>query len=329
MGLITKNVYIKVNGHNLLHYKNKGYNCNKNDIILVDVHDLTNGCSSLITYSCDYCGKEVTTEFFNKIKTIHNNEKFCCKDGHCQCLKREELFQEKYGVKNPMQLSFNVNKAKNTCIERYGVDNPYKNKNIQEKAKNTNLERYGVENPLSNKDIQEKVKNTNLQKYGVEYPTKNPEVRNKIKETLIKKYNVTNPFLIDFVQEKLKSTGRDGSKIQKYICETYEGVLSKNIGVYIADIVIDDNIICEVDGGGHTLKIKFGKETDYEFYNKEYGREKYLISMGYKIFRIITDKDFLPSKDFLYKIQKIAYIYFNIGYNVFRYYIDKNSFTYY
>ena len=62
------------------------------------------------------------------------------------------------------------------------------------------------------------------------------------------------------VKEKLEQTGISGSKIQNYICEVYNGVSSVKVGCYLVDMIIDNNIVCEVDGGGHTLKIKFKKE---------------------------------------------------------------------
>ena len=329
MGLLTNTVSVIVNGHNIEHYRNKGYKCNKKDTITVNVEDLTSGSSAIIKLKCDYCGKEYEVKFFEKSKVILNKEKICCNSYHCQYIKRSESIKEKYGADNPMKIDCVKEKAKNTCLERYGEDNPGKVSKFKEKARKTNIERYGVDNPLKNDDVKRKVRKTCLDLYGAEYPIQNENIKEKIKNTCIERYGVQCPFLIDSVVEKLENMGISGSKIQNYICEIYNGTPSVKIGCYIADMVIENNIICEVDGGGHTLKIKFGQETEDEFYNKEYGREQHLISKGYKIFRIITQKNDLPDKDFLLQIKQKSIEYFDMGFNVFRYYIDNNTYKYY
>lgn len=329
MGVLTEKVLVTINGHNIKHYTDKGYKCKKKDKILVNVKDLTKGSSVMIKLKCDYCGKEYEMKFHEKSKVILNNEKICCGDYRCQHLKRCEYYSNKYGVDNPMKVDFIKEKAKNTCMEKYGKDNPAKVDKFKEKAKITNLERYGFENPMKNEKVKERMKITCLERYGVEYPIYNEDIKNKIKNTLIEKYGVEHSFLIDYVRDKLENTSVYGSKIQNYVCETYNGTPSVKIGCYLADMIIDSDVICEVDGGGHTLKIKFKKETEEEFYKKEYGRESYLISRGYKILRIITHKNSLPKKETLLYIREKSIQYFNEGYNVFRYYIDDNTFKYY
>ena len=329
MGLITTFVSVRVNGHNLCHYKKVGYNCNKGDTIEVSVDNLTDGASNEIEYICDYCGQQYRTKFYNKKDTIKNHEKFCCNNSACQARKREDGLLEKYGVDNPMKIKENVEKAQNTCQKRYGTNNPAKVEQFKEKARRTNIDRYGADNPLKNKEIQQKVKETNLSLYGEECAAKSQIVRQKIESTLIKKYGVRNPFLTESAQQKLSTLGKEASKIQRYICSVYNGRLTVEIYPYIADILMDDDIVCEVDGGGHFLKIELGQESESLFWKKEYGREDYIISKGYKIFRIITRKNSLPDENALLKIRELCFDYFRLGYNVFRYNLDDNTFRYY
>ena len=329
MGLLSTTVLVTGNWHNIKHYRERGYKCNKGDKIIVKVEDLTAGSSAIIKLKCDYCGKEYEMKFYEKSKVILNKEKICCGDYHCQYMKRRDYYNDKYGVDNPMKVETIREKSKNTCIKKYGEDNPAKVEMFKEKIKATNLEKYGSDNPMGNDKIKKKMIDTCIERYGVAYPICNENIKNKIKNTLMEKYGVESPFLIDYVKEKLEQTGISGSKIQNYICEVYNGVSSVKVGCYLVDMIIDNNIVCEVDGGGHTLKIKFKKETEEDFYKKEYGREKYLISKGYKIFRIITNKNKLPDKDFLLYIKNQSIKYFDNGYNVFRFYIDNNTFRYY
>ena len=288
MGLITTSVSVKVNGHNLCHYKKMGYNCNKGDIIEVSVDNLTDGASNKIEYICDYCGQQYKTKFYNKKDTIKNHEKLCCNNSACQARKREDRLLEKYGVDNPMKIKENVEKAQNTCQKKYGTNNPAKVEQFKEKARRTNIDRYGVD-----------------------------------------KYGVRNPILTESAQQKLSVLGKEASKIQRYICSVYNGRLSVEIYPYIADIVMDDDIVCEVDGGGHFLKIELGQESESLFWEKEYGRENYIISKGYKILRIITRKNGLPDENTLLKIRELGFNYFRLGHNVFRYNLDDNTFRCY
>lgn len=329
MGLVTKFVLVKINGHNLRYYKERGYDCNKGDTVEVSVNDLSDGASNEIEYICDYCGQQYRTKFYNKKDTVKNHEKFCCNNFTCQSQKRKENLLKKWGVDNPMKIKENVEKAQNTCQEKYGVNNPAKVEFFKEKARHTNIDRYGTDNPLKNKDVQQKVKETNLALYGEEYAAKSQIVRQKIEDTLIKRYGVKTAFLTENAQRKLSALGKEASKIQRYICSVYNGELSVEIYPYIADIVMDDNIVCEVDGGGHFLKIKLGQESESLFWKKEYGRENYIISKGYKILRIITHKNNLPSTDILLEIRNLCLNYFRSGYNVFRYNLDDNTFRYY
>lgn len=330
MGIITKNIEIKINGHNIDYYKNLGYICNKKDKIIIPIEHLKSSNTVKIEVQCDYCGIIFFQRYNEYIRGQSGVKKICCANSTCQNKKREENMILKYGVKNAMQVDFIHKKVESTNLKKYGVRNVAQNKEIQDKMKNTSLERYGVDNPSKNPEIQQRAKDRSMEKYGTEYPAQSKIVRDKSQKTLKEKYGVNTPFKIPEVQEKLKALGKDGSVIQKYICSIYNGELSVNMGVYVTDILLkDDNIIVEVDGGGHTLKIKFGMETSDVFYEKEFGREKHLILRGYKILRIITQKSKLPNETLLKEILENAKKTFNNGYNVYRYNLDTKNSLYY
>lgn len=96
------------------------------------------------------------------------------------------------------------------------------------------------------------------------------------------------------------------SKAQEHICKLYNGKLNYCIEFYYADMLLEDNIICEYDGSGHDLLVKTGKMTKKEFHKKECTREKVMISRGYKIFRLVSNNDILPSDEELLRIKDVA-----------------------
>lgn len=107
-------------------------------------------------------------------------------------------------------------------------------------------------------------------------------------------------------KRRKKKTKIATSKAQEHICKLYNGKLNYCIEFYYADILLENSIICEYDGSGHDLLVKTGKMTRKEFDKREHSREKVMISRGYKIFRLISNNDILPSDDELLRIKDIA-----------------------
>ena len=195
-----------------------------------------------------------------------------------------------------------IEKGKNCC-------------NICKKHKvvENTIKKYGVKTTLQIPYVHEKIVKNNIEKYGVKLPLESQVIRNKAKETMKNKYGceytLQNPDLLYKVHSTLYSNGGGipTSKQQKYICDLYSGKLNYPIGKFFIDIFFDnENICCEYDGGGHSLAIEYGESAEV-FNNKEEKRVEYLISNGYKIFKIVSKKDVLPSDLILLKIKEKAF----------------------
>lgn len=325
MGLIVEPIKIRITGHTIDHYRSIGYECEKGDEIYVYTNELTIGAKNVVTFQCDYCGRVYRTVYYYNTPKMARGEKVCCGNDECVVKKRKEKLMKKYGVDNIMKIPEKVAKARKTCMERYGEDNPAKVEEFKEKAKNTSMERYGFENPAQNPEVQKKMRNTCLKRYGVENALQSPEVQAKIQNTLYERYGVPYTFLAAPVIEKLNKYGNSVSNIQRHICEVYQGQLSFAIGRYIADILLPDSIICEVDGSGHWLSIYRGEKTEEEFNAQERERERFIVNSGYKIFRIITHFDILPYKKTLFEIYENAKESFSNGYDVYRFSLDTGK----
>lgn len=161
----------------------------------------------------------------------------------------------------------------------------------------TNLERYGNKCSLRNEQILNKSKETNLKKLGVEYPFQSKYILDKI------------------IDIQIKNNGKIGRAVntssqQIYLNNLYGGELNYFIKPYCIDIYFkNENIICEYDGGGHNMLVKYGKLTENEFKIKEDGRSDFLQKMGYKEFHIISTTDKLPKDEDLINIKKNAFYY--------------------
>lgn len=241
--LISKMAKEKWNTRNKKYYQEKGYIFTKyKDEFYVAIEDLTKGSRAELIVECDYCQKEIITDFQrykNSIKTI---DKVCCGDVNCMKRKREEILLFRYGVKNTVHIPNVLDKMKETCLERYGetstcsiarnsfkeqygVDNPFQLEEVKEKIKETCLEKYGVENYVQTEEYKQQVKQTCLEKYGVDNVSKNEEIKQKIKNiqqekygcwysqtkeykdryknTCQEKYGVDNVFQLEEIKEKI------------------------------------------------------------------------------------------------------------------------------
>lgn len=232
--------------------------------------------------------------------------------------KMKKTCLERYGVENALQNEEIKQKVKNTNLERYGTTCALSCKEIRDKSKQTCLERYGVTNYSKTDEYKEKIKQTSLEKYGVEHPFQSKEVKDKIKESfknnygthnmqskegykqykqaIIKKYGVDNISKVDSVKEKIRKSLHDNgtapkSKNQVYICNLVNGDLNHNVGYFLLDIALDNNIYIEYDGSGHDLRVKRGSITEKQFKKEEVSRKLYLQNLGWKLIRIISKRD--------------------------------------
>lgn len=277
-------------------YRTKGYECELGVPFMVKFEDLRAKQNVKIKVKCDYCGKEFMMKNGHYQKDVLGGiiKKVACID--CSRKKQAESNMLVYGVKSTAQLKEVREKQKNTMLERYGVVNILQTEDGQRKAKETNMKKYGVEWAGQAECVRNKRENTMLERYGYRTPSEVPEINAARKETFRKKYGVENPFMVDDVKNKIYETfGSRGkvrtSKAQQDLNDVVNGKLNQKIGKYNVDIVTDDNVVIEYDGGGHDICVQLGNITQEEFDKKEKCREDAIIESGYKIIRFINAHD--------------------------------------
>lgn len=206
MGIISKTVKVFPKGKAIAYYKDKGYDAQYNQELEVKVEDLSSCSTALIETTCDYCGRlrqPIKYVDYNA-QTKNGIKKCCCLD--CAPLKREEVFLEKYGYKNAMQIPEVQEKIQKTNLEKYGSKSPSGNAEVRAKQKETLMKNYGVENPSLSKEIQDKRKQTFIERFGVENSLLNPVVKAKVKKTILERYGVENVSQNQDIQNKRTQT---------------------------------------------------------------------------------------------------------------------------
>ena len=133
------------------------------------------------------------------------------------------------------------------------------------------------------------------------------------------------------IQKALEALDNSGlvktSKPQKYLAKLLGGELNKQIGNVFADILID-NIVIEYDGSGHWAASYYEEDiTKEDIDKKDFKRDKWLQSQGYKVIRIVSEKDYLSSDESILRIIENAKEEFNKGKNFYRIMIDENNFN--
>jgi very-short-patch-repair endonuclease len=231
----------------------------------------------------------------------------------------------RYGIENPFQL---VDRVQAGMVKKYGVTSPLQNADIKAQQQTTNIERYGVPSPAQNELIQKKIEETNLIKYGTKSPFGNDGIKQKIIDTNMGKYGVPNPLKLEIIQNKAKEAlykygTQKCSKQQFYIAQLLKGKINFPVGNCNVDILLDNKIICEYDGGGHNLGVKIGCTTVEESVNNERKRDIFLKSKGFKIIRIISNEDLIPTDPILQKMILEGKNYLNKGHSWITYDIDK------
>ena len=355
MGLILPQmVKISINSSNCKHYREKGYKFEKcRESIIVNVLDLTHGSRVKVKAKCDFCGKEIEISYKHFFEYNEKNIPICCNNRICLNKKIKNSNMKKYGVESTNQLKSVQDKQHATCKANYGVEHPIQSKEIQDKIKKTNTEKYGVENALQCKQVQDKMKATNVERYGVEHPIQSKEIQDKIKKTNVERYGVENAMQNEIIQNKAKATNRERygveyvaqceeiqkkmyntlisngntihcSKQQLHLANLLHGKLNIPLVGYWADIVLEENKIdLEYDGGGHRAICDFyHKITSEEFDLKERKREEKISEKGYRIIRIISKKDKLPSDEVILNLIN-SFIYSD--FKVLKIDIDNNT----
>lgn len=311
--LLTKEVEVRWNGKSRKYYEDLGYKYTKhNDIFTVHIEDLLKTSHIKIDVQCDYCGKCYKKEYRRYIKDNYNSiiPNDCCAE--CQPIKARESNLVNYGVENTTQLKEVRDKMKNTMLEKYGVehnmqhkptrlkaiktfkdnygyDNPMKHPKIIAKSNASKIKRFGCKNPLVDEKVLQKTISTNLKRYGTKWQMQSDEVMQKSKKTMY--YNRTAPC----------------SRQQEYIHKLLGGKLNYPVDRCSLDIAFpNDKIYIEYNGGGHDLSVKLGDINKKEFKHKEIRRYMFLKNKGWKLIKINSPNDYIPSDDILLKEFKKA-----------------------
>jgi hypothetical protein len=156
---------------------------------------------------------------------------------------------------------------------------------------------------------EDRKKITNLKNNGVEYPAQNPIIMAKVRQTMF------------------ENNSAPASKQQKYICNLLNGELNVPVKTSSLDIVLSNKICIEYDGGGHNLNVILGQITQKEFDNNERRRNYGLMRSGWKIIKIISKSDKLPSDDIILQMVEDGKEYLDTGHHFIRYNIDNLQVT--
>jgi very-short-patch-repair endonuclease len=333
--LISKEVYVTCVARYRKYLQERGYDWVYLQQVLVKVEDLPNGSNVDVEVECDYCGRHFSKKYVNYLNNRKTIKKDCCDNIECMKQKRKEVNLKKYNVENPHQRKEIKEKIHNTNLERYGYITPFQNEEVKDKIKGTNLEKYGYENPSQVDIFKQKKIETCLSNWGVENPLQSEINKKKAEITNINKYGFKNPMQNKEIAKNAIIKSRKAlflnntaprSKQQEYICDLLNGVLNYPISSCNLDIAFpNEKIYIEYDGGGHGLEVKLGKTIQHDFDIKEMKREMFLKSKGWKIIRIISKKDRLPSDNVILKMFTYAKKYLNTGHSWIYFDIDNST----
>lgn len=156
--ILSETIKVKITSRNINIYKSKGYTCNINDIIEVDVYDISINSHTIIKVKCELCEKENDLKVRAYWKNYNNQNLYTCHK--CSTIKR-----------------------KLTCLNNYGVDNPMKSKIIHYKMIETNIHKYGVGYPLQNSNIRNKFTSTMMKSYNNQHALQCIEFVEKYRNT--------------------------------------------------------------------------------------------------------------------------------------------------
>ena len=340
--------------------------------IVVRVEDLKPKSNATLYLLCDYCMETEFQQTYNTYqRTIKDINKCACVK--CRHLKTKELNELKYGYSWASQTKEFQEQRKQTMISKYGTTSIWDIPEIKEKSMKTCMEKYGKPFYTQTEEFLEKVISTNQERRGVDFPTKSFEVREKVCKTVNEKFGCDNVFQNEEIKQRIKEqnlklygvenanqredikenrqktvyknqTGKCSVQ-QKYLHLLFGGEINYPIKYYLGDIVLLEEKLCiEYDGSGHQLSVERGALTQEEFNKKEIVRSSVIKSEGYRIVRIISRKDYLPSdtillqmlqyaRDFFIQNPKRSWLSFDIDnsciYNAYHKETDINNILYY
>lgn len=270
------------------YYESLGYEyTGKNAELWVKIEDLPLNSHIKVEVICDFCGKEYSKVY--KDYNFQHNGGDCCVD--CEGIKSLKTGRERYGKNYRGEI------LREISLERYGIDNVAKLNEIQEKIRSTNLERYGMSCALVdkknhekgiecswNEDSREKRKATNVKRYGYEWGLSCPDIREKINNS--------------YYNNGTQKTSIPQIRLSELIKEIYGNCeLNYPCGRCSLD--------CMVDVNGDKIDVEYDGKYWHQDEQKNRRRDEYVKSQGYKILRIIGNRQ-IPTKEVLtLSIQKL------------------------
>lgn len=329
--ILTTNVEVSWNNANKKIYVDKGYEFTKlHDKFTIPLSDLSSGSNIRISVQCDYCGDIYNKSYkdYNKNKMNSKIEKDCCKK--CWNLKIKQTIKDEYGVDNVSQLQEVRRQIKRTLLQNYGVDNPLKSNIVVDKIKRTNLKKYGVEWSSQREDVKSKTNESFMERFGT-HILNTPNVRMKRNSSMIKKYGHTSAFALKKFRDKGKRTMYQNgtapcSKQQLYVNGILCGQLNYPVSNLSLDIAFPDKMIyVECDFRGHDLHVRLGHISQNVMDNNETKRYHYLRDNGWKMVRIVSKRDKVPSPETLLYMSEVYQDHFESGHSWIKFDLDSGS----
>ena len=110
--ILTKEVEARPRGSMIQYYRDKGYEANYNELIIVNVEDLPNRSNVKVSVKCDYCGKETQMAYADYIRLVERYGDYACK-------KCGEIHSKKTCLKNTdANMPFKLLKLKKKILKR-------------------------------------------------------------------------------------------------------------------------------------------------------------------------------------------------------------------
>jgi len=308
--IVDEFIEIKVPHKTVRYYRDIGYDCNVNDIILIRPEHLPKSSEVRINVKCSNCESINNISNNNYInKQLKKYEIYVCKN--CSHIHRKKTMLERYGVEYYSKHKDFKDKVEKTSLDRYNVSNYTKTTEYIEKSKNTSNIKYGEDHYMKNNDNYKKLQETLIFRYGVDNPSKINGVNiEKRILTNLSKYGVEHAIQNDIVfnkkvnRKKIDELYYDSSYELKFInfCKEKEIYIERMKGikykfddkekVYYPDFYLPKyNLIVEI-------KSKYTYNCDF---NKNISKQESCINMGYN-FLFIIDNEF---NEFLEKIKNI------------------------
>lgn len=314
--LLTSELEIKLWGNTVKYYNDLGYKGKHGDIITINVNDLPKHSDKIVKVKCDYCNTAIKDmKYSTYVKSLKNIPKYACKE--CMYQKLKEVNQLLYGVDNYGQTQEYAEKIREVSLKKYGVNHYASLGSVKDKREKTTYERYHVKNYSKTDECRKKIKETSMFRYNVENPSQSQDIKTKTMETNICKYGVPWTMQNQKIREKANITlcenGNQKTSLQQlYLHFLYGGELNHPIKYYSADICFQkEKIDFEYDGGFHNGRVKLGRLSQEEFDQKELIRDKIIKREGYKIMRLISRRDYLPSDEILLQLFSHSKEYFS------------------